>query len=68
MTDEQAGGLVAEEVGSAAVSGNHALLHQAMSFILNGRLDQPDAFVLIQAQAEFRPVAAEQGMLTAPFS
>ena len=67
MLDEQAGRVVAQEIRGAAVGGNHAFFHQPVGLILDGRFNQPDAFVFIQPEAEFRPVAAQQRMFTAPF-
>ena len=67
MLDKQPGRLIGKEVCGAAVGGDHALFHQPMGFILDGRFNQPDAFVFIEPEAEFRPVAAQQRMFTAPF-
>src|SRR5690606_25474084 len=47
---------------------DHALFHQTVGFILDGGFNHADSPVFVQPQAEFRSIAAEQGVLSAPFA
>ncbi len=67
MGDEEAvPAALAQEIGRAAVGGDHAFLDQAMGAGLVGLLDAADLTVLVQADAVVGPVLVHQGIGLTP--